>query len=99
MPILPDHDDAGRSYCDAVAGILAKLTPPATVRVVELPALPPKGDIADWLDNLDAKKPDDLRQAVEAMADAAVEGNPVVVNVPPQTDAKPASKPSCSMPP
>jgi len=49
--ILPDHDEAGQKYAGDVAGILAKLTPPATVHVVRLPDAWPDlaahGDVAD----------------------------------------------------
>jgi len=49
--ILPDNDEAGAKYAGDVAGILANLTPPATVRVVRLsdawPDLASGGDIAD----------------------------------------------------
>src|SRR5690606_40134345 len=49
--ILPDHDEAGKHYAGDVAGILAKMTPAATVRIVKLadawPDLPAGGDMAD----------------------------------------------------
>jgi hypothetical protein len=44
--ILPDNDDAGREYADAVGASLQGIA--ASVRVLELPSLPPKGDIIDW---------------------------------------------------
>jgi putative DNA primase/helicase len=45
--IVPDNDDAGLDHARAVA---ANLQPVArSVRVVELPGLPPKGDVTDWL--------------------------------------------------
>ena len=45
--ILPDNDDSGRKHAHSVA---ANLVPVAqSVRVVELPGLPPKGDVSDWL--------------------------------------------------
>jgi hypothetical protein len=47
--ILPDHDAAGERYAHDVAGILAKLTPEPSVRIVALPDLPDGGDIVDWL--------------------------------------------------
>jgi putative DNA primase/helicase len=53
--ILPDNDAPGRSHAEQVAASLTAAG--ATVRVVPLPNLPPKGDISDWLDaghNLDA---------------------------------------------
>lgn len=45
--ILPDNDEPGRAHATAVAGSLHAAG--AAVRVVELPNLPPKGDISDWL--------------------------------------------------
>ncbi len=47
--ILPDNDQPGAKYRDAVFLSLAGLTPQPSVRVVELPNLPATGDAADWL--------------------------------------------------
>ena len=47
--ILPDNDPEGEAYAAKVAEILEGLTPPARVKVVRLPGLEPKGDVADWL--------------------------------------------------
>jgi hypothetical protein len=45
--ILPDNDDAGHHHALNVA---ANLKPVArSVRVLDLPDLPPKGDVSDWL--------------------------------------------------
>jgi DNA primase len=45
--ILPDNDDAGRKHA---ASVLASLRGIArSVRIHELPDLPPKGDASDWL--------------------------------------------------
>ncbi|MDQ6869183.1 MAG: AAA family ATPase [Pseudomonadota bacterium] len=44
--ILPDNDQAGRSHVDAVAVSLSEVG--AIVRVLDLPDLPPKGDVIDW---------------------------------------------------
>ncbi len=47
--ILPDNDDPGRSHA---ADVAQKLGPyAASLRVVELPGLPEKGDVSDWLNN------------------------------------------------
>jgi len=70
--ILPDNDDAGRRYAKQVAGILAMLEPAPTVRIVDLPELPHKGDIHDWLESHDAVEPDALRGIVECLANDAV---------------------------
>ncbi len=70
--ILPDNDKAGDKYADAVAAILAKLTPAPVVKVVELPGLPDRGDMVDWIDARgEAAEPEELRRRVEALADDA----------------------------
>lgn len=48
--ILPDNDNPGRKYANAVATILVGLRPAATVKVIVLPNLPDKGDVADWVE-------------------------------------------------
>src|SRR5262249_14924512 len=40
----------GQTYAATVAQILVKLSPPAKVKIVSLPDLPPKGDFVDWLE-------------------------------------------------
>ena len=44
--ILPDNDDAGQAHMNTVAASLQGLA--ASIRVLELPGLSPKGDIVDW---------------------------------------------------
>ncbi|MBA4389104.1 MAG: hypothetical protein C0404_14120 [Verrucomicrobia bacterium] len=46
--IIPDNDKAGREHAVLVAHELQGIA--ASVKIVELPNLPPKGDISDWLD-------------------------------------------------
>ena len=46
--ILPDNDDAGRSHANDVAKKLTGIA--ASIRILELTGLPPKGDVSDWLD-------------------------------------------------
>ena len=46
--ILPDNDDAGREHAAKVAAKLAGVA--ADVRIIELPSLPLKGDVCDWLE-------------------------------------------------
>jgi putative DNA primase/helicase len=69
--ILPDNDDAGQGYARDVTSILVKLQPAAMVKIVELPGLPAKGDIYDWLEAHDASEPDSLRATIESLANAA----------------------------
>lgn len=70
--ILPDNDLAGRRYAKQVAGLLAALEPAPSVKIVDLPELPGKGDIYDWLESHDAVEPDALRGIVECLANDAV---------------------------
>jgi putative DNA primase/helicase len=46
--ILPDNDGPGRKHAAAVAAALLSVA--ASVRIVELPGLPTKGDVTDWRD-------------------------------------------------
>jgi putative DNA primase/helicase len=45
--LLPDNDEAGAAHAQDVARKLAGTV--ASLRVVNLPDLPPKGDVSDWL--------------------------------------------------
>jgi len=45
--LLVDNDEPGRKHALAVAGSLVGSA--ASVKIVELPGLPPKGDVSDWL--------------------------------------------------
>jgi hypothetical protein len=46
--ILPDNDEPGERYAADVAIILSKLDPPAAVKIVRLPGLPPSGDCVEY---------------------------------------------------
>ncbi len=46
--ILPDNDEPGRKHAEQVAKSLRRVA--RSVKVLELPGLPEKGDISDWLD-------------------------------------------------
>lgn len=69
--ILPDNDAPGGEYADAVAALLAKLSPDTMVKLVELPDLPDKGDAADFVESHAETKADKLRRIVETLADEA----------------------------
>ena len=45
--ILPDNDDVGRKHGEHVAGALVGAA--ASVKIVNLPGLPEKGDVSDWI--------------------------------------------------
>jgi Protein of unknown function (DUF3987) len=69
--ILPDNDADGRGYGQSVAGILNRLSPPAVIKIVELPGLPAKGDCVDWLDARDAQMPEDITAELLALVQKA----------------------------
>lgn len=46
--LLPDKDQPGRKHAEQVAASLQGVA--SSVKVVELPGLPEKGDVSDWLD-------------------------------------------------
>ncbi|HVX86486.1 MAG TPA: phage/plasmid primase, P4 family [Phycisphaerae bacterium] len=58
LVILPDNDDAGRAYANAIAARVLAASPLAHVRIIQLPGLPPKGDFVEFLDAR-AGAPDD----------------------------------------
>ena len=45
--IIPDNDAPGRNHAEDVARNLSGIA--ATIKVVELPGLPEKGDVSDWI--------------------------------------------------
>jgi DNA primase len=45
--ILPDNDEAGRQHTSKVVRSLQRKA--ASVKIISLPGLPPKGDVSDWL--------------------------------------------------
>jgi hypothetical protein len=69
--ILPDADEAGHRYAEKVTGILLELNPPACVRIVTLPDLPPGGDIYDFTEERDDSQPAVLREQIMALVDQA----------------------------
>ena len=69
--ILPDNDDAGRQYAQTVASILHNLSPRPRVKVVELPNLPPKGDLYDWLTSCPVEQLQERRTLLQKLAHSA----------------------------
>jgi hypothetical protein len=68
--ILPDNDDEGRCYADDVKRLLASCNPRPLVRVVELPDLPEKGDIADLVEAAGDEGLVALRSQIDRLIDA-----------------------------
>lgn len=49
IALLPDNDEPGRKHARRVAMQMHGIA--AEIRIVELPGLPSKGDVSDWLDS------------------------------------------------
>lgn len=47
--VLPDNDQVGKDHAQQIAKSLYGKA--ANIKILELPNLPPKGDVSDWLDN------------------------------------------------
>jgi len=62
--IIPDNDNAGRAHAEMVGSSLLPVA--GYVLMLELPGLPPKGDVSDWLDA--GGSADGLRQLVQTQA-------------------------------
>jgi hypothetical protein len=79
--IVPDNDDVGRAHMNVVAASLQGIA--TSIRVLELPGLPPKGDIVEWaaaggtreaLDELLAQAPDGQPPVSTSNETAAAKG-------------------------
>ena len=68
--LLPDNDKAGTKYRNDVLDLLSALQPQPTVRVVELPGLPEKGDAFDWIAAGADCPGENLREELEKLAEA-----------------------------
>ena len=60
--IVPDNDKPGREHANQVAQLLCGMA--GSIKVVELPGVPEKGDLSDWLDQGGTK--DKLAERVKA---------------------------------
>ena len=82
VAILPDNDEPGEAYAEEVGAIVARLTPPATVRVARLPELGAKDDAVDLIEIRRAEGVADEAIASEILrtVDAA---EPVAITAPP----------------
>jgi putative DNA primase/helicase len=68
--IVPDNDNEGRQYAETVAQSIAPVA--KRVRVAELPGLPEKGDLTDWLEA--GHTAEEFFYAVDAAPDYDAEG-------------------------
>ena len=67
--ILRDNDEAGHGYAEAMAQ-LCHAAGAASVKIVLLPELPPKGDLADFVGARSGRAIESVRAEVEAAAEA-----------------------------
>ena len=66
--ILPDNDEPGREHARQVAAVLTGRV--ASIKILELPDLPPSGDVSDWADGRD---PHEAGEELCKLADGAPE--------------------------
>lgn len=83
--LVPDNDEPGKAHMHHVAKALAGS---ALVRWLELPGLPAKGDVSDWLDA--GHTIDELKQLAAAATAPADEAQPDT-GTPPPADSDTAS--------
>lgn len=76
VAILADNDERGRAHAAQVAAILSGVT--RTVKVIELPGLPEKGDVTDWLN--EGRTVADLLKAVADTSGGRAEGRGVTLD-------------------
>ncbi|MBE0566080.1 MAG: hypothetical protein IH621_08995 [Krumholzibacteria bacterium] len=67
--ILPDNDAPGRAHAQKVVESLRGKA--ASIRIVSLPDLPPKGDVSDWLDQGGTREGLEALMAATEPVDAA----------------------------
>ncbi|MCC6740597.1 MAG: hypothetical protein IT452_16255 [Planctomycetia bacterium] len=70
--ILPDNDEPGRKHAESLARAVQQAGA-ADIRVLDLPDLPPKGDVADWME---ACKEEDKIGALRRLAESAPRWKP-----------------------
>lgn len=72
IAILPDHDEPGRKYAEAVVEILHRLDSSARIKIVDLPGIPSKGDAVEWIESYgDAAAPETVRGELLRLVDDA----------------------------
>lgn len=65
--LLPDQDAAGKKYADAVAE-LATAAGAKSIRIVELPGLPPKGDLHDFIMLRPGQSTETIQAEIESLS-------------------------------
>jgi len=83
--IIPDNDAQGHKHAEHVARNLKPIA--KSVRIVELPSLPPKGDVSNWLES------DSAGVKLAKLAAAAPLWEPTPASEPPEAEAEDEAKP------
>ncbi len=87
---LPDNDQAGEKYIDAVGAELAKLEPKPVIKVIRLHLQNEGDDIAEWLEDVvpDSWGPEECKAELErlAAASAGVDPKPAAPKPSPNED-------------
>ena len=65
--LVPDNDEGGREHMAQVAGYLNRAA--KSLKWIELPGLPEKGDVSDWIDTFDP--PEEAAEALAVMINRA----------------------------
>ncbi|MGH7486018.1 MAG: hypothetical protein ACREMY_10525, partial [bacterium] len=81
--IIPDNDKASRAHSAVIARSL--LGKAARIRVLDLPDLPPKADVSDWL------AAGHTKEELLRLADAAPEWNAPPAEIQPEVEDKPSA--------
>lgn len=84
VTVLPDNDDPGRDHAEQVARSLHGAA--ASLKVINLPGLDKKGDIADWIEKRlvnDGMSTPDIKAALLDIVNAAPEWTPPADTAPP----------------
>jgi len=74
--VLPDNDEAGRVYAEAVVEQLERLDPHPVVRVVELPGLGDSEDAVEWIDASQSASVEEIRAELESLVETTVTVTP-----------------------
>jgi putative DNA primase/helicase len=93
--ILPDHDSPGMKYAQAVATAILESNPSADVKIVELPGLPPKGDVCDWIADLEMNGKDESA-CIETLSALCINAEPVTAET--IASWSPSEKPESAKP-
>lgn len=65
--ILPDNDEPGEKFAAEVTRLLQILNPPAVVRKLCLPNLPPKGDLVEYVGQLNGRSAEEIANGVREL--------------------------------